>query len=539
MEIYIFTKKEKIPTTKELQEAINKAGFDYTLAEGFDTKSVAFDFWMGSFEGLESGCDYVVDSYDKEDWDFDDAQREAIGDVDCVVTLGTFSNAQEIVAMLVISSVLTKMMGAVTVSDFFWEDIIQSDEAIDAAKGIIENSREQFNGPSTTRAAILNNNKEPGDEDQLFSEDELKIFQQELQEKINTKFGQTIKDGLSQSEGYEDGAAFASEVQEALEGAGIALDEAVNLAFWLYLPDQKSALSAQPRIMELGLKCHIQPDDLDPSIWLCYSAKEMLPTQEELSSIGELMLDIAAQYEGDFDGWETVPEFGFNPFAAEYEQPQCEEMAHTILRTTQDTYKYPHKFIVADLQKFEHFNLDDYASREKEYKARGFEFLADIENESVSNLGQLVTFSRVMYHPTEKIIGYFYYFEMLDIFLDELLSVTSDERLFFTSNTMFLDTTSIPEDIDTNPIAEASLDELIANHQKRLKAYLKDGITLKSIDTIEQYIHYENEAVKRKEEKIKSLGWITKEALFNLSGGDEELMDCVYAALQKILADEA
>jgi hypothetical protein len=470
IEIYIFTKREKIPTTKQLQEAISKAGFDYTLAKGFDTRSVEFGFWMGSFEGLESGCDYIVDSYDKEDWDFDDTQIEAIGDIDCVVTLGTFSNAQEIVAMLIISSVLTEMMGATMVGDFFWEDIIKSDEALNEARNIIENSRKQFDGPSTTRATILKaNNEEPNNEDTLFSEDELKEFQQELQDKINNTFEQTIKDGLFQNDGYEDGAGFANEVIEALEGANIALDEAVNLAFWLYLPDQHSALSAQSQIVSLGLKCHIQPNDYDPSTWLCYSAKEMLPTQEELSSIGELMLGIATEYKGDFDGWETVPEFGFNPFASNYDQSQCEEMAHTILQKAKETYKYPHKFIAADLQKFEHFKLDDYDTKEKKYKALGFEFLANIENETVSNLGQVVTFSKVMYHPTEKIISYFYYFEMFDMFLDELLSVTSDNKLFFTSNTMFLDKTSIPEDIDINYIAYASIDELIADHQKRLK----------------------------------------------------------------------
>ena len=125
-----------------------------------------------------------------------------------------------------------------------------------------------------------------------------------------------IKEGLSETEGYTTGDGFAKEVRDAIDGAGISLEDTLDLAFYLYLPNEENALACADALECLGLKRHVEVDNYDEKEkWLCYSAKAMLVSQEELSIIGQKMLDLALLYNGNFDGWETVPEYGFNPFA--------------------------------------------------------------------------------------------------------------------------------------------------------------------------------------------------------------------------------
>ena len=528
MEIYIFTKKESIPNPTELQIAIHKAGFNYTLAEKFDTKSEEFNFWMGSFEGLESGCDYVVDSYNTEDWDFNTGELELIGNADCVVTLGAFSNAQEIVAMQVIASVLTEMTGAVMLSDFFWDEFIKADEAVSEAARIVENSREQFNGPSSTRAAVLSQeNDEPDEEMQAFAAE----LQQSLQERIDQAFG-NIQYGLSEGENYENGLQFAKEVRNSLKEAGISLDTSLDLAFYLYLKDKESAENAKARIEEIDLKCHIEQEDVDDDTWLCYSARYMKPEEKRLETIGELMITLADEYNGNFDGWETVPEFGFNPFFGEYEAEKCEDMARKILDDTRHIHTPPHTFINADLTKFADLDIETYDIRQQEYEAAGFELLGDMENKTISDMGQIVTFMRVMYHPKEQTIGYFYHVGMFDLFIDQLGTDSEEGTFYVTTNSPFSDEDNTIQGIDLQMLPGSEFKELLDAHLSRIDK----TVTRKPIDTIEKYIASENSLVAKKRDALQAVGWVTKEMILKNSGGDETLTECVYDALQRILA---
>ena len=529
METYIFTKKEKIPTTKELQEAITIAGFDYTIADGLDTTSDEFKFWMGSFEGLESGCDYVVDVYNEDDWNFEDKDKAKIGDVDSVITLGTFSNAQEIVAMMIISSLLSQITGGVMISDFFSEDIIDSSETLKMAKEIVEDSREQFKGASTMREGVLNYEGDL-ENDLSFDVDSLT---KELQSKIDKEFD-NIKNGLSNTDGYTTGKAFAVEVREAIQGAGIELEDSLDLAFYLYFKNEESALKCADELEPLGLKRHTEQNDYYNEQWLCYSAKNMIPTEKELTTIGSKMLELASLYNGNFDGWETVPEYGFNPFANELSDEQCKDMAQNILEDIKKTTTPPHTYITADINKFEYLDLEGYNSNQQEFENMGYILLGDIENKTISDIGQIVTFSRVMYHPQNRSVCLFYYFDMMGIFFVEFISELEDGKLVITTDAISSGGVE-PDTLDVKYVEFMTNNELYNEHQIRVKSY---NLSTIEIDSIDKVIAVENEAISRKYKKLKSIGWITKEQLLHFSGGEEELTDCVYSALQNILKEQ-
>ena len=151
MQTYDFYKKDNLPTVEELQSAIAKNGFNYRLPEAMTLIDKNPVLIKGSFEGLESCFDYVLDPYEDDDWQWTEDDTQLLDGADVVSVFNTYSNAQEIVGMLVVSSVLTKLTNGVMLSDFFDDELITSAECIDFAKEIIEGSREQFSGPSAMR----------------------------------------------------------------------------------------------------------------------------------------------------------------------------------------------------------------------------------------------------------------------------------------------------------------------------------------------------------------------------------------------------
>lgn len=152
----VFVKKAKLPTVEQLQSAIEQEGFKYKLNDNFDIQNNQFSFFMGSFEGLESGFDYILEDYISQDWEFESQYAKKIENYDGVAILGAFANAQEIVAMVIVSSMICKLSGGLMRSDFFFDgEFVDANDAIGKAKSLISNLREQFDGASTTRQAIL------------------------------------------------------------------------------------------------------------------------------------------------------------------------------------------------------------------------------------------------------------------------------------------------------------------------------------------------------------------------------------------------
>jgi hypothetical protein len=151
MQTYVFYQKSKEPSLEQLQTAIKEAGFDYDLPESFNINIAEPTFIEGKFEALESCFDFQQDKYNSDDWEWDEADLKVLGRPEVFSVFNTYSNAQEITGMLVVSSVLTNITGGAMLSEFFVDDLLTNANCIEIAKDIIENSREQFNGPSKMR----------------------------------------------------------------------------------------------------------------------------------------------------------------------------------------------------------------------------------------------------------------------------------------------------------------------------------------------------------------------------------------------------
>ena len=110
----------------------------------------------------------------------------------------------------------------------------------------------------------------------------------------------------------------------------------------------------------------------------------------------------------------------------------------------------------------------------------------------------------------------------------------SDNRLVLTSNGI---STS---EIESNSVDVKYLDymeeyDLSKKHQERVEKYNLSCMPIQSIDEV---IVLENDALERKYKSLKASGWVSKKQLLNLSGGDEELVDCVYKVIESILLEE-
>ena len=151
MQTYVFLIKKDMPDLQTLQEEIIENGFDYKLPETIDIFTNSQVFIEGKFEGLESCFDYLLDPYHKDDWEWTEDDKKLIKSPDHIAVFNTYSNAQEIVGMLTVSSVLAKYTNSVMLSDFFDDELIPSNECIEFAKDVIEGSRDQFSGPSKMR----------------------------------------------------------------------------------------------------------------------------------------------------------------------------------------------------------------------------------------------------------------------------------------------------------------------------------------------------------------------------------------------------
>ncbi|MBF7074443.1 hypothetical protein ISG33_13635 [Glaciecola sp. MH2013] len=152
MQTYVFFTKDSAPTIEELKDAIKENGFEFELPAEFKLDCSEPTFFKCNFETLESGFDYFLGLYNSDDFDWEPEDLTKLKEPEIVAAFNTYSNAQEIAGMLTVSSVLTKITNGAMYSDFFDDELWTSKDCIEISKEIIENSRDQFSGPSKMRS---------------------------------------------------------------------------------------------------------------------------------------------------------------------------------------------------------------------------------------------------------------------------------------------------------------------------------------------------------------------------------------------------
>jgi hypothetical protein len=97
---------------------------------------------------------------------------------------------------------------------------------------------------------------------------------------------------------------FRTKVLQQLRESGLDVKQPHEFDFYLYLPTELAAKQAAVKLSEREITTQVRPaakgDD-----WLCLATIIIAPETPALSEIGDLFEQLAAELEGEFDGWEA------------------------------------------------------------------------------------------------------------------------------------------------------------------------------------------------------------------------------------------
>ena len=98
----------------------------------------------------------------------------------------------------------------------------------------------------------------------------------------------------------------ALQVFDALRAHGADLEKVTEVLFYLYLPSEYEAKAAASVLMDNGFQPEVREPLPEYDNWLCLATKHMVLTNETITGARELLEELAARYNGDFDGWEAA-----------------------------------------------------------------------------------------------------------------------------------------------------------------------------------------------------------------------------------------
>ena len=97
---------------------------------------------------------------------------------------------------------------------------------------------------------------------------------------------------------------FQAEVLTQLRQMGSDTSKPHGFDFYLYLPTEAVARQAGQRLTNSNYKVEIRPG-AKGSNWLCLATTTLTPDTAPLTDIGQLFTQLAQEFHGDFDGWES------------------------------------------------------------------------------------------------------------------------------------------------------------------------------------------------------------------------------------------
>lgn len=89
-----------------------------------------------------------------------------------------------------------------------------------------------------------------------------------------------------------------------MKEAGTALDADLEVAAFLYFPNEGAARRAGAAVQEAGFTPYVDPSP--PSRWVVEAARVFTPSAEAISEMGGRLRSIARANGGQYDGWWAV-----------------------------------------------------------------------------------------------------------------------------------------------------------------------------------------------------------------------------------------
>lgn len=102
------------------------------------------------------------------------------------------------------------------------------------------------------------------------------------------------------------GEEFSAGVLSTLRSVGVDATKVDDFNFYLYLDSEEQAKECVQPLRDSGFTVEVQPS-ASGTQWLCLASMKFAPKPERLTEIGAQFLALAAQHDGQFDGWEIQP----------------------------------------------------------------------------------------------------------------------------------------------------------------------------------------------------------------------------------------
>ena len=148
---FVFLKGKQLLSGANLEGALNEHELALILPDSFDLASEALLRVDAEFETLPCVFDYALADYQHKDWSWSDEDAEQFADCEAVAMFNCFSNAQEIMALMVTSCVLAQHIDGLLYAPVFHDGLIESHEAMDLLRKHYNDIKSQFNGVSKLR----------------------------------------------------------------------------------------------------------------------------------------------------------------------------------------------------------------------------------------------------------------------------------------------------------------------------------------------------------------------------------------------------
>jgi len=96
-------------------------------------------------------------------------------------------------------------------------------------------------------------------------------------------------------------------ILEQLQQMGSNIKQTHEFTFWLYFPEEDLAKLAGAKAEKAGFQVDISPplEDFKDAQWLCLLYCPHIPDEELLDGISDFCYELAHEFGGKFDGWET------------------------------------------------------------------------------------------------------------------------------------------------------------------------------------------------------------------------------------------